>query len=82
MLKKIQLDDFGSSHIKLIKACRTRWLSHKAAVVSMKAELSSVHSTLGHYASKQDCTAIGVLKLISKKSFFFLCIFWIWLLIG
>ena len=72
MLKHFQALDGISSSRKLIKACRTRWLSHTAAVKATKSEFLSVNSTLKYYAEeKNDCTAIGILKMICTKSFIF-----------
>ena len=55
---------------KLVKACRTRWLSHGEAVIALKTELSSVCCTLHYFATeKKDCTAISILQLICTKRF-------------
>lgn len=71
-LRKNQRMDSCSSLRKLIKACRTRWLSHGKAVEAMQKEITSVHTTLKYFATeKNDCTAIGLLQLITKKSFIF-----------
>ena len=71
-LHEIQAAGVDSSKRKLVKACRTRWLSHGEAIKAMKAELSAVYTTLNYFAStKKDCTAVGILHLICTKHFFF-----------
>ena len=71
-LKEVQAADGDSSVRKLAKACRTRWLSHGAAVIAMKEEHSAVYTTLNYFASeKKDCTASGILDLICSKLFLF-----------
>ena len=80
-LKEVQAADVESPdrpRRKLVKACRTRWLSHGEAVIALSApehgvehtELSSVCSTLHYFTiEKKDCTAIGILQLICTKRF-------------
>ena len=46
-----QAADVDSSKRKLVKACRTHWLSHGEAIKAMKAELSAVYTTLNYFAS-------------------------------
>ena len=71
-LHEIQAADVDSSKRKLVEACRTRWLSHGEAIKAMKAELSAGYTTLDNFAStKKDCTAVGILHLISTKHFLF-----------
>ena len=71
-LHEIQAADVDSSKRKLVKACRTRWLSHGEAIKAMKAELSAVYTTLNYFAStKKDCTAVGIFHLICTKHFVF-----------
>ena len=71
-LHEIQAADVDSSKQKLVKACRTRWLSHGEAIKAMKAELSAVYTTLNYFAStKKDCTAVGIIHLICTKHFLF-----------
>ena len=68
----MQTADVDSSKRKLIKACRTRRLSHADTVIAMKVELSAVHATLNCFVSTKDCTADGVLYLIFLFSFWLL----------
>ena len=71
-LQEMQTTDVDSSARKLVKACRTRWLSHGEAVIAMKAQLPAVHATLQYFATeKKDCTAAGILHLICSKRFLF-----------
>ena len=51
----------------MVKACRTRRLSHCEAVFVLKTEFSSVSAKLHCFATeKKDCTAIGILQLSAK----------------
>ena len=72
-LKEVQASNVESPNVprrKLVKACRTRWLSHGEAVFALKTEFSSVCATLHYFATeKKDCTAIGILQLICTKRF-------------
>ena len=61
---------YSTSGKRLIKACRTRWLSHEKAVSSLKAEIIPIWSTLQYYADeKKDATAVGLLRMIRIKQF-------------
>ena len=76
-LKEMQAaDDKSHSRLKrkLVKTCRTCWLSYREAVNALKTKLSSVYATLHFFATeKKDCTAIGVLQLSCSKHFFISC---------
>ena len=55
-------ESHSRSRRKLVKACRTPWLSHCKGVIALKTELSSMLTRLHFFASeKKDCTAIGIL---------------------
>ena len=75
-LKEVQAADVESHsrpRRKLVKACRTCWLSHCKAMIALKMELSSVNTTLDFFATeKKDCTAIGIQLICSKHFLIFL----------
>ena len=63
-LKEMQAaadESHGRPRRKLVKACRTRWLSHYEAVIALKTEFSSVYATLHFFVTKnKDCTPFGI----------------------
>ena len=61
---------YSTNGKRLIKACRTRWLSYDKAVSAMKAEIIPVWSTLQYYGEeKKDALAVGLLRMIRTKQF-------------
>ena len=64
-LRQIQ-EVMGSAELKMVKACDTRWLSHKAAVNTLLRSLPAVLVTL---QNQSDPTAIGLHKMCSNYMF-------------
>ena len=60
-------------HIKLKRACKTRWLSHEQAVFAAKEELVYIWEALEWFQDNQnDAMAAGLLQKIKSKEFVFI----------
>ena len=64
-LRHIQ-EVIGSPELRMVQACDTRWLSHRAAVVTLLRSLPAVLVTLQNQSNP---TAVGLLKMCSKYMF-------------
>ena len=60
----MQAADVDPSKRKLVKGCRTCWLSQGEAVLTMKAKQSATYVTINYFCSATDCTAADILHLI------------------